>query len=221
MNLEKARFNMVEQQIRPWEGLDQDVQDLLYAVLREEFVPPAYRALAFADSELPLAGGKYPGAAMLSPKIEARALQALRVKKSDRVLEIGTGSGYMAALLAAHADRVWSVEIVPELAETARENLRRQGIAKVSVETGDAAPGWPAQAPYDVIMVSGSLPLLPPELLAQLKVGGRLFAIVGEPPVMSAQLVTRSAEGSYRTERLFETQAPQLVNAPHAPRFVF
>jgi len=221
MNLEQARFNMVEQQIRPWEVLDQDVQDLLYAVKREEFVPPAYRALAFADSELPLLGGNHPGAAMLSPKIEARALQALQVKKSDKVLEIGTGSGYMAALLAVHADRVWSVEIVPELAEMARENLRRQSIVKVSVETGDAALGWPAQAPYDVIMVSGSLPLLPSELLAQLKVGGRLFAIVGEPPVMSAQLVTRTTGDSYRTERLFETEAPQLVNAQHAPRFVF
>ena len=221
MNLEKARFNMVEQQIRPWEVLDQDVQDLLYAVRREEFAPPAYRALAFADVEIPLDEGKSPGAVMLAPKIEARALQALQVKKSDKVLEIGSGSGFMAALLAVHADRVWSVEIVPELAKIARENLLRQNIARVSVETGDAVLGWPAHAPYDVIMVSGSLPLLPKQLLAQLKVGGRLFAIVGEVPVMTAQLHTRTGEDSYRSESLFETEAPPLVNAPRPDRFVF
>ena len=221
MNLEKARFNMVEQQIRPWEVLDQDVQELLYAVRREEFAPQAYRALAFADVEIPLDQGQSVGAAMLAPKIEARALQALQVRKTDKVLEIGTGSGYMAALLAVHADRVWSVEIVPELAKIARENLLRQNIARVTVETGDAALGWPAHAPYDVIMVSGSLPLLPKELLAQLKVGWRLFAIVGAAPVMTAQLVTRTGEDSYGSDDLFETLAPPLVNAQHPDRFVF
>ncbi len=221
MNLEQARFNMVEQQIRPWETLDQDVQDLLYTVKREEFVPPAYRSLAFADAEIPLDAGKSAHAVMLSPKIEARALQALQVRKSDKVLEIGTGSGYMAALLAVHADRVWSIEIVPELAEIARGNLARQNTSRVVVETGDAAAGWPAHAPYDVILVSGSLPILPKQLLAELKIGGRLFAIVGEAPVMTATLVTRIAEDSYRSEDLFETLAPSLVNAQRPDRFVF
>lgn len=217
MNLEKARFNMVEQQIRPWTGLDQDVLDLLFVVKREEFVPTAYRSLAFADVEIRLGGET----SMLAPKIEAYALNALQVRKADKVLEIGTGSGYMAALLAAHADHVWSVEIVPELAETARENLRKQGVDNVTVETGDAARGWPGHAPYDVIMVSGSLPQLPKELLAQLKPGGRLFAIVGEAPVMAAQLVTRMADGSLRTESRFETQTASLVNVKQQERFVF
>ena len=217
MNLEQARFNMVEQQIRPWDVLDQDVLALLYVVKREQFVPTAYRQLAFADVEIPLAGA----ACMLAPKIEAHALQALQVKKSDKVLEIGAGSGYMAALLAAHGDHVWSVEIVPELAEMARANLRREDIDNVTVEIGDAAQGWPAHAPYDVIMVSGSLPVLPKRLLDQLKVGGRLFAIVGEAPVMEAQLVTRSAADVFSTVTLFETLAAPLVNAQHRERFVF
>jgi len=217
MNVELARFNMVEQQIRPWEVLDQNVLDLLLVVKREEFVPSVYRSLAFADCEIPLGGG----AVMLAPKIEAHALQALQLKNDERVLEIGTGSGYMAALLAAHAQHVWSVEIDPALAETARANLRRHGIANVVVETGDGVRGWPAHAPYDAIVVSGGLPLLPPELQAQLKVGGRLFAIVGEMPVMEALLVTRLSEDSFRRENLFETLTAPLRNAPQPERFVF
>ncbi len=221
-DFERFRFNMIEQQIRPWDVLEPSVLDLLYVVKREDFVPAHLRALAFTDFELPLnLDGEVTGETMLAPKIEAKLLQELRIHPHEQVLEIGTGSGYMAALLAAHADRVWSVEIVPELAETARENLRRQGIAKVSVETGDAALGWPAQAPYDVIMVSGSLPLLPPELLAQLKVGGRLAAVVGCGPAMSAQIVTRVTNGNYETLPLFETVTKPLRNAlqPSAFRF--
>ena len=217
MNLETARFNMVEQQIRPWTVLEQNVLDLLYVVKREEFVPAAYRDLAFADAEIPLRGE----AVMLAPKIEAYALQALQLRKADKVLEIGTGSGFMAALLAAHADHVWSVEIVPELAEMARANLAKQGIDNVTVETGDAALGWPTHAPYDAIMVSGSLPVLPKELLDQLKIGGRLFAIVGEAPVMGAQLITRTAEDAFRTDVRFETQTASLVNAQQQESFVF
>lgn len=217
MNLEKARFNMIEQQIRPWEVLDQDVLDLLFVVKREEFVPLAYRQLAFADIEIPLGHA----ACMLAPKIEAHALQALRIKKHDKVLEIGTGSGYMAALLAAHAEQVWSVEIVPELSRTAQATIKRLGISNVTLETGDAARGWKSHAPYDAIMVSGSLPLLPPELLAQLKVGGRMFVISGEAPVMNAQLITRSAEEIFQSTNLFETMAPALVNAPQPERFTF
>lgn len=217
MNLEQARFNMVEQQLRPWEVLDADVLDLLFVVRREHFVPPACRNLAFADIELPLGHG----AAMLAPKIEAHALQALGLKKHEKVLEIGTGSGYMAALLAAHAEHVWSVEIVPELAALARANLQRQGIANVVVETGDGVPGLPDHAPYDAIMVSGSLPFVPQELRAQLKVGGRMFAIVGAAPAMTAQLIVRETEAGFRTVGLFETRVPPLANAPAPPRFVF
>jgi len=217
MNLEQARFNMIEQQIRPWEVIDQGVLDLLFVVKREEFVPQAYRLLAFADIEIPLGHD----ACMLPPKIEAHALQALRVIKSDKVLEIGSGSGYMAALLAAHAAQVWSVDIVAELSEMARGNLKRQDIGNVTLETGDAVRGWSAHAPYDVIMVSGSVPVVPPELLAQLKVGGRMFAIVGEPPAMQAQLIVRTSEDACNSTSLFETVVPALANAPQPARFTF
>ena len=217
MNVEQARFNMIEQQIRPWEVLDQEVLDLLFVVRREEFVPPAYKSLAFADLEIPLGYG----ASMLAPKIEARVLQELQLKPSDRVLEIGAGSGHMAALLAAKAEQVYSVEIVPELAQMARDNLRRQGIDNVMVEEGDGARGWAAHAPYDVIVLSGSTPLLPPAFLQQLKSGGRLFAVVGEAPVMEGQLVTHSGEGIYQTINLFETSVAPLRNAMQPSRFTF
>ena len=217
MNLEKARFNMVEQQIRPWEVLDPDVLELLFVVRREEFVPVALRGLAFSDCEIPLGHG----ATMLAPKIEAHALQAVQAKKHEKVLEVGTGSGYMAALLAAHADRVWTVELNPELAETARANLKRQGIENVVVETGNGSAGWPAHAPYDIIVVSASVPAVPAELLAQLKVGGRLFAIVGELPAMTARLVTRTGEAAYGDVGLFETSTAPLVEMAARPRFAF
>ena len=217
MNLEQARFNMVEQQIRPWEVLDLDVLDLLYVVKREEFVPAAYRQLAFADTEIPLGHG----ASMLAPKLEAHALQALQIRKSDRVLEIGTGSGYMAALLAAHAAHVWTVEIVPELAAAASENFKRHDIGNIIVSSGDGSLGWPAQAPYDVIMVSGGLPVLPQQLIDQLKIGGRMLAFVGEAPLMEAQLVTRTGEKSFQTVGLFETLVPTLVNTQQPARFSF
>jgi protein-L-isoaspartate(D-aspartate) O-methyltransferase len=220
MNQEQARFNMVEQQIRTWEVLDPQVLDLLFIVKREEFVPSACRNLAFADTEIPLGHGS----AMLAPKIEAHALQALQLKRHEKVLEIGAGSGYMAALLAAHASHVWAVEIVPELAAMASSNLARGGISNVSVDTGDgmgAAGPWLEQAPFDAIMISGAVPVVPPELLARLKVGGRLFAIVGEAPAMTAQVVTRLAEDSYRTVNLFETVAAAMMNAPTPSKFTF
>ena len=217
MNLEKARFNMVEQQIRPWEVLDPDVLDLLFVVKREEFVPLALRSLAFSDCEIPLGHG----GAMLAPKIEAHALQAVQARKHEKVLEVGTGSGYMAALLAAHADRVWTVEISPELAEMARANLKRQGIENVVVETGNGAAGWPAHAPYDIIVVSAAVPAVPQELLAQLKVGGRLFAIVGEAPAMTARLITRTGEAAFSDVGLFETSTAPLAEMPAKPRFAF
>ncbi|NMG16164.1 protein-L-isoaspartate O-methyltransferase family protein [Aromatoleum bremense] len=217
MNFEQARFNMVEQQIRPWDVLDQDVLDLLMAVRREEFVPAAYKTLAFADVEIPIGCGQ----AMLKPVIEGKILQALQVKRSDTVLEVGAGSGYFAALLAACSDWVRTIDIEPELVKLAAGNLARYGVENVIVEDGDAAAGWICRAPYDVIVMSGGLPMLPPALLAQLKVGGRLFAFVGEAPVMKARLVTCVGEGAYESEDIFETVVPMLKNAQRHDEFKF
>ena len=217
MNIEQARFNMIEQQIRPWEVLDPRVLDLLFVVKREDFVPAAHRNLAFADMELPLPGGQ----AMLAPKMEAKVLQELAVRKGDKVLEIGTGSGYMAALLAANADHVVSVEIRPELAELARSNLERAGIGNVTIEQGDGANGWSARGPYDVIVLSGAVPEIPSAILKQLRVGGRLAAFVGTAPVMEAQLITCTAEGVFNTVNLFETVVPSLEGFAAATTFSF
>ena len=217
MNVEQARSNMVEQQIRTWEVLDQDVLDLLYAVPREEFVPPQHKALAFSDLQLPLGDNQR----MWEPKLEARVLQELDVHKTDRVLEVGTGSGYLTALLAHRAAQVVSVEINPRLAEFGKRNLERHGADNVHLEVGDAARGWARNAPYQVIVLGGSTPLLPRAYLEQLDVGGRLFAVVGEPPVMSARLVTCTAPGAYNTVDLFETVLAPLINAERPPRFRF
>lgn len=229
MNTEQARFNMVEQQIRPWEVLDQDVLDLLYVVRREEFVPPGWKALAFSDLEIPLR--EHAGAAnalpaddserMWAPKVEARVLQALAVKKSDRVLEVGTGSGYLTALLAHRSQQVFSVEINPRLRAMAESSLKSQVIDNVTLEAGDAARGWDKHGPYDVIVLTGSTPVLPQAFLEQLKPGGRLFAIVGDAPVMEARLVTCTATGSYNSVDLFETCFPPLRNALQPKRFSF
>jgi protein-L-isoaspartate(D-aspartate) O-methyltransferase len=217
MNFEKARFNMVEQQIRPWEVLDQNVLDLLMTVKREEFVPASARALAFADVEIPIGCGQV----MLKPVIEGKVLQALQVAKSDSVLEIGTGSGFFAALLAARAEWVRTMEIESELVKFASDNLARNGVENVVVAQGDGMAGWAERAPYDVIVLSGGVPFVPQELLEQLKVGGRLFAFVGEAPVMKARLITCEAEGRFRTEDIFETVVPMLRNAPRHDAFSF
>ena len=217
MNLKQARFNMVEQQIRPWEVLDQDVLDLLYVVRREEFVPADFRALAFSEIEIPLGDGER----MWAPRVEARVLQALGVKKNERAIEVGTGSGHFAALLAHCVHHVTSVEINPRLKAFSQQNLERQGIDNVSVELGDAAQGWSAHAPYDIIVLTGSTPVLPRPFLAQLKPEGRLFAIVGDAPVMEARLITCVAEGAHRSVNLFETNFPPLRNALQPKRFSF
>jgi protein-L-isoaspartate(D-aspartate) O-methyltransferase len=217
MNIEQARFNMVEQQIRPWEVLDQAVLDLLYVVRREDFVPQAYQALAFSDLEIPIGEGE----TMLQPKVEARILQEVAPGGTDRVLEVGTGSGYMAALLAHRARHIHSVEISPALKRLGEGNLRRAGIVNVTVEQGDAARGWSKHAPYDVIVLTGSTPVLPEGFLAQLAPGGRLFAVVGEAPVMSARLVTAVGGGSFNTVDLFETVLRPLRNALEREKFVF
>ena len=219
MNLEQARFNMIEQQIRTWQVLDQDVLDLLYAVRREDFVPPAYRALAFSDLEIPLGAG--PGQRMLQPKVEARILQELAPRKHETALEVGTGSGYFAALLGARSQRVHTVEVDPGIKAFGEGNLRRAGIGNVRVEQGDAAQGWSAHAPYDVIALTDSTPVLPQSFLEQLKPGGRLFAVVGDPPVMEARLVRCLAPGSFQTIDLFETCLASLVNALQPRRFRF
>ena len=221
MDTEKARFNMIEQQIRPWDVLDPAVLSLLSLVKREDFVPTAYKDLAFADLEIPIGAKANPGQTMLAPKVEARILQELGIKNTDTVLEIGTGSGYMAALLAAKAEYVYSVEIDPALAETARNNLRKASIANVSVETGDGAQGWSAMGPYEVIVLSASVPVLPDAILRQLKIGGRLVAIVGEAPAMEVQLVTRTEENAFSTINVFETVVAPLINATQRDKFVF
>lgn len=217
MNIEQARFNMIEQQIRPWNVLDQDVLDLLQVVKREQFVPEAYKSLAFVDSEIPLPTGE----AMFTPKVEARIMQELQVKKHETVLEIGAGSGYMAALLAHKARHVVSVEIVPELAELARRNLAAAGVANVAVEQGNGAEGWSNGAPFDVIVISGALELLPEAFLKQVKVGGRIFSIVGEAPVMTAQVTQRVSDNAYDTVKVFETNVKPLQAAPVPSRFTF
>jgi protein-L-isoaspartate(D-aspartate) O-methyltransferase len=218
MNLEQARFNMVEQQIRTWEVLDQDVLDLLYLVPREEFVPPQHRSLAFSDIHIPLGEGER----MWEPKMEARVLQELTVRKStDRVLEVGTGSGYLTALLAHRAAHVYSVEVKPALAELGRSNLERHGAENLTLEVGDAARGWSRHAPYEVIVLTGSSPLLPRAFLEQLAAGGRLFAVTGEAPAMNARLVVCTAPGAYHSTDLFETVIAPLVNAEQPSRFRF
>jgi protein-L-isoaspartate(D-aspartate) O-methyltransferase len=222
MNVELARMNMIEQQIRPWDVLDQSVLDLLASVRREDFVPPTLRTLAFADVELPLRiDGVDSGEAMMTPKVEARLLQELGIQAHESVLEIGCGSGFMAALAAHRARSVLSVEIDRRLAGFGTGNLERAGIRNVRVELGDGAQGWAERAPYDVIIVSGSVPVLPRSMLAQLKVGGRLAAIVGDAPVMTAQVVTRATESSYDTLPLFETCLKPLRNAWYPDPFRF
>ncbi|WP_295997922.1 protein-L-isoaspartate O-methyltransferase [Rugamonas sp.] len=217
MNIEQARFNMIEQQIRPWDVLDADVLELLLVVKRENYVPAAHKNLAFVDSEIPLGGG----AAMFTPKIEARLLQDVNLKKHESVLEIGTGSGYMAALLAHKGRHVTTVEIAPELKLLAERNLAANAVGNVTVELGNGAQGWANGAPFDVIVISGALPVLPDAFLTQLKVGGRLAAIVGAAPAMKAQLITRTGEASYDTVTLFETDVAYLQHATTPSTFTF
>lgn len=217
MNFEQARFNMVEQQIRPWEVLDQGVLDLLMKVKREEFVPAAYKGLAFAEIEIPIGYGQV----MLKPVIEGKILQALQLKRSESVLEIGAGSGYFAALLAGCSDWVRSIEIEPALAKLASENLDRYGVENVLVEEGDGAQGCTERGPYDVIVVSGGLPRVPQAMLQQLKPGGRLFAFVGEAPIMKGRLFTHVAEGRFSTEDVFETMVPAIRTAQRSEEFRF
>jgi protein-L-isoaspartate(D-aspartate) O-methyltransferase len=217
MDIEQLRTNMIEQQIRTWEVLDQDVLDLLVKVKREDFVPPQYNSLAFFDMEIPLGHGEQ----MWSPKLEARTLQELQLKKTEKVLEVGTGSGYFTALLASQAAHVHSVDCVEEFVADGGRKLAAHGLSNVSLETGEGVMGWPAQAPFDAIVMTGSLPLLPDSLPRQLAPGGRLFVILGEAPVMKATLITCVAPDSFRRTVLFETQVKALQHAPQPERFEF
>lgn len=217
VNIEQARFNMIEQQIRTWEVLDATVLDLLKQIPRENFVQAQYAGLAFADMEIPIGEGEL----MLAPKMEARIVQALNLKKSDKVLEIGTGSGYLTALLASLAGHVTSVEIKPSLSAIAKIRLDAHHIKNVDCLVGDASAGWAQGAPYDVIVFTGSLPTAPASVAQQLTVGGRLFAVVGDAPVMQAILTERVSELGFKQEVLFETCLPVLANAPQPERFEF
>jgi protein-L-isoaspartate(D-aspartate) O-methyltransferase len=217
MNLEQARFNMIEQQIRPWDVLDTEVLHLLAVVKREDFVPLAHKALAFVDMEIPLGHGQV----MLAPRVEARMLQDAAVQKHEKVLEIGTGSGYVTALLAHRAQRVISLEINPELAAIARTNLQKAGIHNAEVRELDGSIGVPVEGPFDVIMLSGSVAEVPSKLLSNLKVGGRLIAIVGDEPMMRATLITRTGEAEFKTSQPWDTVAPRLLNFPEPSHFKF
>ncbi len=217
MNIEQARFNMIEQQIRPWDVLDKGVLGLLAIVRREDFVPAAYRALAFVDTEVPLPEGEQ----MLPPRVEARLLQDAQVQRHERVLEIGAGSGFMAALLGHRAQSVISLEIKPALAKLATDNLRRAGAANVTVVQADGSRGYAAEAPFDVILLSGSVSKVPAELLSQLKPGGRLVAIEGGEPVMQAVRYTLGTDGGFVRTELFDINASRLVGFAEPPRFHF
>jgi len=215
MNMEQLRYNMVEQQIRPWNVLDLKVLSLLDKVKREQYVPTTCRELAFMDIEIPLGHG----VSMWQPKLEARAVQALQLKPRDRVLEVGSGSGYLTALISQLVEHVTSVEIVPGLLAFAERNLVAHHIDNITLIQGDAAQGWPGE--YDAIVLTGSVPFLPESFKNSLKPGGRLFAIVGDAPAMHAKLVTRLASGEFESVTLFETVVACLQNALQPERFVF
>lgn len=216
MNFERARLNMVEQQLRTWEVLDQRVLNVISETPREDYVPAPYRRLAYADTSIPL----YDDQVMMPPRVEARLLQALDLKADDYVLEIGTGSGYLTALLARLAGQVVSVEISPECKQQAQVNLTAHGVQNVRLELGDGVRGWPESAPYDAIAVTGSVPLLEQHYQHQLKTGGRLFVIVGEMPIMEALLITRLDANEWSQDNLFETVVPPLQGAKTPQRFI-
>lgn len=217
MDFDSARFNMIEQQIRPAEVLDKNVLDVIANTPRELFVPEAYKKLAFVDTQVPLGHGQ----SMMTPIQEARMLQALQVQKTDKILEVGTGSGYMTALLAKLGGFVYSVDTFQEFISRAQSNLTNSGLDNVTLEVGDASSGWEANAPYNVIAITGSLPLPPESFKHCLTLGGRLCAIVGDAPVMECTLITRISDNEWTEEGIYETEVAPLINAPQPQRFVF
>ncbi len=217
MNTQQARFNMVEQQIRPWQVLDPQVLTVLSNVQRELFVPQAYQAMAYTDTDIPLGHGE----CMAPPRVAARLMHDLHLTGTEKVLEIGTGSGYMAALLAGRAQRVVSLEINPELASNARNNLQRAGITNVDVRVADGSAGASGDAPFDAIVLGGSVAEVPQALLQQLTIGGRLLAIVGQDHVMAATLFTRTADAAWNSKSLWDHTAPRLQGFTEPTRFKF
>lgn len=217
MNYQKARFNMVEQQIRPWDVLDQRVLDVVAELPREAFVPSSFSMLAYADASIPLADGQRT----MAPKVAARLAQELLLRPTDRVLEVGTGSGYLTAVLARLARHVYSMELSESLSKVAAEVLAGQGIDNVTLAVGNGLDGWDEHAPYDAIVVTGSLPQVPAALLNALGVGGRLVAVVGTGPIMEALRMTRETEGYWSTTSLFDTELPPAAGLPASESFEF
>lgn len=217
MNVEQARFNMIEQQIRPWDVLDTSVLALLSAVRREDFVPAAHKAQAFMDLEIPLGGGRF----LLAPRVEARLVQDLSLSKRDTVLHIGAGTGYVTALLAHKAQRVIGLESDAALATAARAHLRNAAVNNAEIVQADGSTGYAAQAPFDAILLTGSVAKVPQNLLDQLKTGGRLLAIVGDEPVMQAILYTRTSDTQFSSQALFDTVAARLAGFTEPSRFQF
>jgi protein-L-isoaspartate(D-aspartate) O-methyltransferase len=216
-NIDSARFNMVEQQIRPWEVFDRTVLDLMGKSPRHEYVPRAYKNLAFADMHIPLNRERE----IMPPKVEARLLQALEIQCGDRILEVGTGCGYLTSLLATLGGHVYSIDSQAQFTAMAADNLSRHGIDNVTLETGDALEGWPSHAPYDVIVLNGSVQALPDGLLKSLNIGGRLVAVIGKSPVMEAKLYQRVGEKAFSDVSLFETDLAMLPGAEAPRRFEF
>jgi len=217
MNFEQARSNMIEQQIKPWNVPNQVVLDLISNIHREDFVPDEYRRLALADVRIPLAHDQVT----MTPKVEARILQALEINLDDKILEIGTGCAYMTALLAKSGHHVHSIDVHPEFTEQAKLKLQQHDIQNVTLECGNAIHGWQQSSPYDVIVLTGSVPILEDHLQQQLKIGGRMFAIVGQSPAMEARLIKRVAENEWHNEILFETDLPELEGATQVETFKF
>ena len=215
--IEQARFNMIEQQIRPWDVLDQRVLDVMHSIPREQFVPASCRSLAFADTNIPLGHDQV----MMAPKLEGRLLQALAIRPDDTVLEIGTGSGYLTACLASLGRHVTSIDIMPDFTTAAGAKLEALNINNVTLKTADAAAGIESDERYDAIAVTGSLPLLQQQFQRNLEIGGRLFIITGSLPIMEASLITRIDENHWASEGLLETCMPPLLNATRPQDFIF
>jgi len=217
MNFEQARFNMIEQQIRPWLVSDQHTLDLIDKIHREDFVPKQYKQLALADTRIPLLRDQVT----MTPKVEARLLQSLAIKSHDNILEIGTGCGYLTALLANSGNSVHSIDVYHEFVDHAKPIFENYGLNNIELICGDAIDGWETSKSYDVIVLTGSVPILKDHFQKQLNAGGRLFVIVGQSPAMEARLITKNDSDSYSTEVLFETDLPALVGAPEPDRFRF
>lgn len=219
MDFERARYNMIEQQIRTWDVLDQRVLDTLAAIPRHRYVPDDFRSLAYCDTRVPIGHGEV----MMNPNVEGRMLQALQLSAGERVLEIGTGSGYVTACLRALAGSVESVEIHADLSSSAAQKLQRDAVRDVTLQVGDAAAGWGEPASYDAIAITGSLPALPQRFREALRIGGRLFVVCGvlDEPIMEACLITRVSDDNWSTESIFETELAPLANCTPAPEFVF